>query len=89
MRIKLKGINSKQKRLAEGSLRTYYYGGREGRRCAVSPDRRNSWRPTTRLSLKRSRRQPACCWRCYFVFKKVPNFNLESRRAPAATTPNR
>jgi hypothetical protein len=25
MRIRLKGINSKQKRLADGSLKTYYY----------------------------------------------------------------
>ena len=30
MRIKLKGINSKQKRLADGSLKTYYYAWKGG-----------------------------------------------------------
>jgi len=37
MRLKLKGINSKQKRLADGSLKTYYYAWKGGPRLRGKP----------------------------------------------------
>ena len=48
MRFRLKGINSKRKKLADGSFKTYYGLGRADRRCAVNPARPNSWRATTK-----------------------------------------
>jgi hypothetical protein len=37
MRVRLKGINSKQKRLADGSLKTYHYAWKSGPRLRGEP----------------------------------------------------
>ena len=48
MRIRLRGINSITKKLADGTAAPTGMRGRAARRCAVSPARRNSSRATTR-----------------------------------------
>ena len=52
MRIRLKGINSQRKRLADGSFKTYYWAWKGGPPLRVSRARRNLSRATTKRSPK-------------------------------------
>ena len=88
MRVRLKGINSKRKRLADGSFKTYYYAWKGGPPLRGKPGSPEFVASYNAAVAKRSRRRPASCSRCCFAFRKVPNSNLEFRRAPAATTSN-
>ena len=54
MRAKIAGVNTVRKRLADGSIRVYYYHRDTGTRLTVSPARRSLLLPTQKL--KRSSR---------------------------------
>ena len=90
MRVRLKGINSKRKQLADGSLKTYYYawkGGPPLRGKPGSPEFVASYNAA--ISQKVTRRRLAYCSRCCFAFRKARNSSLEYRPAPVGTILNR
>ena len=52
MRVRLKGINYRRKVLADGTVKTYYWGhGRAARRCVASREPPSSLPATMRLPL--------------------------------------
>ena len=89
MRVRLKGINSKRKRLADGSLKIYYYAWKGGPPLRGKPGSPEFVASYNAAVAQKVTPPTGVCSRCCFAFRKAPNSNLESRRAPAATTSNR
>ena len=61
MRIELKGINSVKKRLADGSVKTFYYAWKGGPPLRGEPGTPEFIASYNEAIAKRSRRPPACC----------------------------
>ena len=83
-------MNSKRKKFADGSFKTYYWAWKGGPPLHGEPGTPEfiaSYNEAVRH--RRSRHRPACCRRCYSAFRRAPNSSSASRRAPAATTSSR
>ena len=89
MRIRLKGINSKRKRLAKGSFRTYYYAWKGGPPLCGEPGTPEFIASYNAAVAQKAALPTGVLLALLFRFQESAEFQFESRRALAAITSSR